>query len=330
MELPMDADLPLVCVLLATYNGERFLREQIDSVLAQDYPAVEILARDDGSTDGTVAILEEYALREPARVRLLRDGQSTGLAMRNFRLLMDASSAPYVCFCDQDDVWLPHKVSVSLEAMRGLERQYGKDAPLLVFSDLRVVDDGLRTLHPSLWRMEGSDPGAVWRLRSSLGQNVATGCAMMLNRRLVQLSLPMPDEAPHHDRWVALLATTLGHSRALAEPLVLYRQHSGNVTGARMQAETLTNVVERSRDSSGRVKQWWVSQGVAAALLRLHGDALKPQDRRLVEAYLRCGTSASRWVRVGTLLRHRIFRKGWLRNAATVWELWRLKPRGPR
>jgi hypothetical protein len=94
-----------------------------------------------------------------------------------------------------------------------------------------------------------------------------------------------------------------------------------------METETLAKVVERSQDSTGRVKQWWINQDVAAALLRLHGESLRAGDRRLVEAYLRCGRSPSRWTRVLTLLRHRIFRKGLLRNAATLWELWRLKPR---
>jgi glycosyltransferase involved in cell wall biosynthesis len=325
----MDADLPLVCVLLATYNGAKYLREQIDSVLAQDYPAVEILARDDGSSDGTVEILEEYAQREPQRVRLVRDGVKSGSAKGNFLRLLAASGAAYVCLCDQDDVWLPGKVSASLQAMRELEARHGKDTPLLVFSDLRVVDEQLRELYPSYWRQERVDPSAIHRLRSTLGQNVLTGCTAMLNRPLVKLALDMPEETPMHDRWIALLATTLGHSAFLTEATVLYRQHGGNVVGARVEAETLESVARRAQDSGNRVKQWWVNQDVAAALLRLHGDALRVEDRRLVEAYLRCGQSPSRWVRVGTLLRHRIFRTGWLRNAATVWELWRLKPRDP-
>lgn len=318
---------PKVQVLLATYNGARFLREQIDSVLEQTYPWLEVLERDDGSTDDTMAILEEYARCVPERVSLLRDGERSGSAKGNFLRLLAASNAPYVCLCDQDDVWLPEKVSAGLEAMRRLEAEYGKDGPLLVFSDLRVVDERLRKLHPSLWRHEGLDPAAVHRLRSMLGQNVVTGCTAMLNRRLVELALQMPDETPMHDRWIGLLATALGHACYLSEPLVLYRQHGGNVVGARVEAETLANVVERSRDSTDRVTQWWVNQDVAAALLRLHGEALRTEDLRLVEAYLRCGQSRSRWIRVGTLLRYRIFRAGWLQNVATLWELWRLKLR---
>jgi glycosyltransferase involved in cell wall biosynthesis len=321
---------PLVQVLLATYNGARYLREQMESVLAQDDPAVEILARDDGSSDGTVEILEEYARRLPERVRLVSDGVKSGSAKENFLQLLAASSAPYVCLCDQDDVWLPGKVSASLQAMRGLEAKHGKAVPLLVFSDLRVVDAELRELSPSYWRQERVDPSAIARLRSTLGQNVVTGCTAMLNRPLVELALRMPEETPMHDRWIALLATTLGHSAFLTEATVLYRQHGGNVVGARVEAETLEDVARRTRNSGERVKQWWVNQDVAAALLRLHGEALQMKDRRLVEAYLRCGASPSPWVRVGTLLRHRIFRTGLLRNVATVWELWRLKPRDPQ
>src|SRR5215467_3608829 len=91
-------------VLLATFNGERFLREQIDSVLAQDYPNLRVLARDDGSTDGTLDILREYQLRFPDRFRLLPIDQPAGSAKGNFLKLMQAASANYLCFCDQDDV----------------------------------------------------------------------------------------------------------------------------------------------------------------------------------------------------------------------------------
>jgi glycosyltransferase involved in cell wall biosynthesis len=294
-------------------------------VLAQDYPSLEILARDDGSTDGTQAILEAYAQREPKRLLLLRDGESSGSAKENFRRLLMASTAPYVCLCDQDDVWLPHKVSASMQAMQALEAVHGPDRSLLVFSDLTVVDERLRTLHRSFWQQAGLDPRNIHRLRSALSENVVTGCTALLNRNLLELAVTMPPEAPMHDRWIALLAAALGYSAFLREPTVLYRQHRANVIGARLESDTLASMAKRSQDSTGRVAQWWTSQHVAAALLRLHGERLQPAQRRLLAAYLRCGRSPHRLVRVATLLRHGFFRRGWLRNLATLWVLWRLK-----
>jgi hypothetical protein len=319
---------PPVQVLLATYNGARFLAEQIDSVLGQTYPRVEILARDDGSTDGTQAVLEAYAQRAPDRVRLLREGGRSGSAKENFLRLLAASTAPYVSLCDQDDVWLPHKVSAGMEAMRALEARHGQGAPLLVFSDLTVVDEGLRTLQRSFWRQAGLDPRSIHRLRSMLSENVVTGCTALLNRPLAELALTMPPEAPMHDRWIALLAAALGHSEFLRRPAVLYRQHGANVIGARREDHTLASMGRRSQDSTGRVAEWWTSQHMAAALLRLHGEGLRPEQRQLLAAYLRCGRSPHRLVRVALFLRYGFFRSGWLRNLATLWELWRLRPEG--
>jgi glycosyltransferase involved in cell wall biosynthesis len=135
-----------VQVLLATYNGERFLREQIDSILAQTLPGVSILARDDGSNDSTPQILEDYGRRSPDRFRILPTVTPTGSARDNFLALLHASEAPYIAFADQDDVWLPQKLERQMNAMHGLEQRYGTSTPLLVFSDLRVVSDDLTSI----------------------------------------------------------------------------------------------------------------------------------------------------------------------------------------
>jgi glycosyltransferase involved in cell wall biosynthesis len=312
-------------VLLATYNGERFLREQIESILAQEYADLTILARDDGSSDGTEALLAEYAVRDPRRMRLVVDGERSGSAQANFLRLLRASSAPYVCLSDQDDVWLPHKISACMRAMQHMEAEHGVAAPLLVFSDLRVVDERLQPLHASFWRHERVDPSSIHRLRSMLHQNMLTGCTAMLNRALVELVLTMPEEASMHDRWIALVAAALGHSTSLPEPMVLYRQHAANVVGASREAASVASVARRAKDAGGRVAEWETSQRMARALLRLHGGAMREVDRRLVETFLRCGTSSSRMVRVGIFLRYRFFRSGWLRNAATVVMLWQLR-----
>jgi glycosyltransferase involved in cell wall biosynthesis len=134
--------LPVVTILLATYNGERYLREQIDSLLAQTHP-VRVLARDDGSRDGTVSILRDYAERWPQRFALLEDDSGTGHAKWNFLRLTDTAvqipGIDYLAFADQDDVWMPEKIELEMKAMRQLEKRYGATVPLLVFSDLSVV-----------------------------------------------------------------------------------------------------------------------------------------------------------------------------------------------
>ena len=318
-------DISKVEVLLATYNGARYLREQIDSILGQDYANLVVLAWDDGSTDGTQAILEEYAMRFPGRVQVCAGGEATGHPKLNFLRLMQASTAEYVCFADQDDVWLPHKVSLTMAAMRRMETRYGAQAPLLVFTDLRVVDERLQTLHRSFWQRAGLRAENIHRLERVLGDNVVTGCTAMMNRSLCTLATQMPAEAEMHDRWVGLLAAALGAAEPIAEQTVLYRQHGRNVVGSKQADASLSGLVSRSQHDDGRRAERLKSEHQVRALLRLHGAQLSPERRSVLEAYLRSGESDSAWSRVGITLRYGFYRSGLLRSGATIVDLWRAR-----
>jgi glycosyltransferase involved in cell wall biosynthesis len=315
---------PVVEVLLATYNGARFLREQIDSILTQDYARLRILARDDGSTDETANVLNEYAERFPERFRVMPLSPATGSAKDNFLRLMQESSANYVCFSDQDDVWLTNKISQTMRAMKQLETQWGQDTPLLVFTDLRVVDQQLNLLHDSFWAHERIKPDRIDRMTSILQRNVVTGCTAMLNRRLLDIALRMPKEAAMHDHWVALLASAIGRSSAVESPTILYRQHGQNVVGVK-KSRSLPEVVRRIFRNDARIVQWNIHQQQARALLAIHHDELSTKDRNLLEAYLRCGTSNSRIIRIATLMRYGFYRTTAMENIATLVDLWRMK-----
>ena len=228
--------IPTVEVLLATYNGEHYLQQQIDSILAQTGVTVRITARDDGSTDTSTELLARRV--SAGTLNLLPTGTPTGSATGNFRLLLQQSSANYVALADQDDVWQTTKLERSLQAMRALEQRYGPTTPLLVFTDLTVVDVDLDPVAPSLWHTNGLNPHNVQRLGRLLGENVVTGCTALLNYPLAALTAQMPQPsaadslALQHDHWIALLACTLGHATWLPQPTVHYRQHPGNVLGA--------------------------------------------------------------------------------------------------
>jgi glycosyltransferase involved in cell wall biosynthesis len=314
----------VVEVLLATFNGEHYLREQLDSILAQDYEYVRVLAKDDGSSDGTQNILDEYAERLPDRFRVIPGGVTGGSAKNNFLLLMKESTAEYICFADQDDVWLPHKVSITKRAMDELESCWGKDVPLLVFSDLRVVDDQLRTLQASYWAYEKLRPQRVRRLGALLVQNVVTGCTCMLNRKLVDLSLSMPEEAIMHDHWVALLASAMGKTNAIEAQTVLYRQHDKNVIGSEQRTGSLSEFTLRVRKTDVRRMEWKKSQSQARALLRVHGTELSQKAWEQILAFLRCGTSRNRLVRIWILVRHGYLRTGLLQKLATLSDQWKM------
>jgi hypothetical protein len=327
-------------VLLATYNGERFLCEQVDSILAQQLPAdveLRILARDDGSRDGTRAILEQYASRESGRFCLLPASAPTGHAKFNFARLMAAATAPYVCLCDQDDVWLPGKVARSLAAMRVLEANLearhgnthgnmpGKTLPLLVFSDLRVVGQKLDTIAPSFWAQMGLDPESAHSLSRSLVQDSFTGCTGMLNRELCGWGARLPPEAPMHDRWLMLVVAAMGASHALAEPTVLYRQHEDNVVGARAEDVSAMGLVQRTASGSGRTQQWVISHRLASAFERLAGEGLPAKSRATLELFRRSGEASTGIARVAALLRGGFRRNGLLRNVSMVVEAFKTR-----
>src|SRR5262245_2756191 len=173
---------PDIEILLATYNGARFLDVQIESLLRQRDVSFRILVRDDGSTDETPAIIERYRRSRPETFRVLSTSGNIGAA-GNFSALLAHSEAPYAALCDQDDVWAPHKLRVLCETLREMEARHGADTPLLVHSDLEVVDESLRVLHSSHWRYIGSDPEHT-NLARLLIRNSVTGCASLINRAL--------------------------------------------------------------------------------------------------------------------------------------------------
>lgn len=306
-------------VLLATYNGERFLREQVDSIWAQTYSNVSILARDDGSSDGTLALLDEYARRFPNRFQLLPTGTPSGSAMTNFRSLLHASTAPYIAFADQDDIWVPEKLAREMDSMRDLEKQHGPETPLLVFSDLAVVDDRCAVLAPSFWTHRNLDPANIHHLERLLMENVVTGCTSVLNRALIQCARRMPNSAPMHDGWMALCACIFGHAAGISAPLVLYRQHENNAVGAlRPNGESTLHRLWRN---DRRRDRWRASVIQARELLDIYGDSLPQKEAITLQRLLACDTDPGRLRRLAIFLREGFFTGSVAGNLAAAWNL---------
>ena len=220
-------------ILLATYNGAAFLNQQLGSIESQTHRNWRLIVRDDGSTDKTPEIIEAFRARHPDKVVVLRDEDGNLGLVRNFSRLMEHAGADYVAFCDQDDVWKPEKLEHSLQKMRALEAKHGPEGPLLVFTDLTVVDEDLQVVHPSFWRYQGVRPKRCNALIRLLLLNVVTGCTALMNRPLVEKSMPIPGGAVVHDWWVALVAAVFGAAGYIVQPTVLYRQHGKNISGAR-------------------------------------------------------------------------------------------------
>ena len=220
-----------VTILLATFNGDKFIREQIESILSQTYTNWELLIHDDGSTDSTPVILNEYSLKYPDKIKILV-APPTGCAKNNFLLLMNHADSNYIMFCDQDDVWHQDKIEKTLVEMQSVEKELSSDTPILIFSESRVVDENLKEICPMLSKYQNLDCNRT-SLSKLLLQNVATGCTMMINSSLLGLAkVKNTDSIKMHDWWCALIASKFGVLSFISEPLVDYRQHSDNSVGA--------------------------------------------------------------------------------------------------
>jgi len=222
----------MIDILMATYNGQKHLRDQIDSLLAQTNQDWQLLIRDDKSTDNTVAIIKEYAAKYSDKIKLLEDNCGKVGASMNFHRLLENSTAEYIMFCDQDDVWLPQKIEVTLALMKATEATC-PNKPTLVHTDLKVVDSQLRTIAKSLWLYQGIPLEFGNDADRIMIQNVATGCTIMINKIAKNISLPIPKEAVMYDWWIAINVAKHGRIVYASQQLVLYRQHSNNAVGAK-------------------------------------------------------------------------------------------------
>lgn len=223
----------MIDILLATYNGEKFLSEQINSILAQTVTEWKLLIRDDGSTDGTFGIIEHYIKKYPDKIICIQDNNSNLGVTRNFECLMEHSNAEYLMFCDQDDIWFPDKIKTSLRKLQAMEQQYGADIPLLVYTDLSVCDEEGTLTANSFWKFQGGDPTVATNFSKALVQNNATGNTFIFNRALCNRALPFSSDAVMHDWWVALCALYLGKIDYLTDQTIFYRQHNSNVSGSK-------------------------------------------------------------------------------------------------
>lgn len=220
----------MIEVVLPTYNGAPYLEAQMVSIHEQTLRPTRLLLRDDGSSDGTPALIFRLQQRYGTWLELLQAKDNSG-CVANVNYLLEATTAPYVALADQDDLWLPQKLEQALVLMQQLEARLGVETPLLVHSDLELVDDQAQPLGFRYWHHQRLDPQRTDPADLAL-TNVVTGCTALCNRALLQLALPIPAEALMHDWWLALVASAFGQIALVEPPGVFYRQHGGNVLGA--------------------------------------------------------------------------------------------------
>ncbi|HKU26735.1 MAG TPA: glycosyltransferase family 2 protein [Candidatus Sulfotelmatobacter sp.] len=299
-------DSHLVLVLLATFNGSRYLREQLDSIAAQTYTHWRLIVADDGSQDDTLTIVQDFSERHPGRVCIV-PGVPVGSARDNFfRLLRFPELAPYFAFCDQDDVWSADKLERLIRQCKEIEAQH-PGLGCMVYSDLAVVDAHLVSLNPSFMDQVRARPHEI-TFKTLLVENAVPGCAMVFNAALARVFRDRPfnpGAAIMHDWWIALLAATLGHVSFIPIPLVNYRQHATNTLGSVKRsgiAFVFNKLFRGDRDAALK------TYAQATAFLEVYSDLLDPAVREDLQVFGSL-SQRSKFERIRLILKHQMLKQ---------------------
>lgn len=238
-----------VNILMATYNGERYVSEQIESIINQSFTNWFLLIRDDGSTDNTMGILDRYEKKEK-RIMVIRDNLGNLGQCLNFdEIMKNIKIDSYVMFSDQDDVWLSTKIEESVKEIKSLETIHGTETPILVYTNYNVVNDKLYYINTAYSKADLEAPELI--ANRLLIQNWIMGCTMIINNKLLKYSVEIPIEAENHDNWIALIASMTGCVHYLDKITMIHRVHSNNVT---RNCET-TNIKNRIKRVKKRFKE---------------------------------------------------------------------------
>ena len=226
-------------ILLATYDGEKYLREQLDSILEQSYSDFRVLISDDGSTDTTKEILNEYVNKDN-RIVVFLQNKNLGV-VKNFEYLMKKVENEYFMFCDQDDIWQKDKIKKSVETME-------KEQADLIYTDLEVVNQDLEVIQKSYWKLKGFDKKVrkYNNFEALYLNNFITGCTMLVKSKWLEKILPLPNKSKYilHDYWTALVVSKFGKLAYVDEALVKYRQHIDNKIGSRKKSDEINDFSE--------------------------------------------------------------------------------------
>jgi len=231
---------PHVDILLSTFNGEKYLEIQLDSLFQQDYVNWTLLVRDDGSTDTTLAILEKYRQQYPDKIKILNDSDGNIGYCRSFTKLLQQSSAEYVMYCDQDDHWNPDKISKLLSVIAEEEAKLPGRAHL-VFSDLQTTNSEMKVSSGSF--LKRTHYLSRYGVQIFFLKNYIPGCNILFNRTLVSYAMKTDNLINLHDHWLFMVCSSIGKITFLDESLMKYRIHDKNAIGFKESQSKVINKV---------------------------------------------------------------------------------------
>lgn len=305
----------MIDILMAVYNGEKYLAEQIESILAQTETDWRLFICDDCSADSSYDIACGYAEKFPEKITALRSDAPSGSAKANFMKMLSLAESEYIMFSDQDDYWLPHKIRLTAERMTETEKAY-PDAPIAVHTQLEIADEALNTLHGSFTHYQGLDP-SYKSLNRLLTQNNVTGCTLMINRRLLEFIKDIPpDDMLMHDWWIALAASAFGRIEFVDTPTIRYRQHGENQLGA-VNNRSLKGAAKIVLERSNTKKRVSITFEQAEKFYKAYCSSLPEDAKKCLETYLSI-PKHGKIVRAAMLLKHGYLKQNFLTAAGQL------------
>ena len=307
----------MVDILLAVYNGEKYLKEQLNSIINQTYQDFNIIIRDDGSTDDSFDIIKEFTLLYPEKIKIV-EGKPSGSAKNNFFELMNHTNSDYIMFCDQDDVWLKNKIELTLSKMKEFENTHGKHTPLLCHTDLKVVDENLNTIHPSFYKMQKFNISKT-SLNYAMVQNIVTGCTIMINKPLLDIAKGTNSEnIIMHDWWLFLIASAFGKVEAINTPTMLYRQHENNQLGAAPEGKVIYYLKKLLFSNKNHSKNILLKTCMQAKIFNnTFSEKLSQQNKLLAKEYS-CILQKNKLCKIITVIKFRFWKHSFIRKLGQI------------
>lgn len=314
---PSHQTSPNVAILLATYNGAKYLKAQLDSIIHQTHPNWTIYVSDDGSTDQTLDIIKSYQKTLQTKLILLHHPQPFRSAKLNFSFLLNSvPDHPYYMFCDQDDAWHPKKISALLQtiSIQSTSTQasstQASSTPLLAHCDCQIVDQNLKVIHHSFIRHTQKILKTDTITKQLLLECYIPGCVIMFNHTLRQLTQPIPNSSAMHDWWLQQVASLTGQILYLDRPLHSYRQHDNNAVGAN-HSKSLTTRIYKLINYKKHRSTWKTHQATVLAqaktLLKIYRSHLTPDNFNILTTFITIMETKSPLKRLYLLLKHRFF-----------------------
>lgn len=306
--------MAMVTIVMTTYNGEKYLKEQIESILTSTYKDFVLYIVDDGSQDNTMKILENYRERYPDKINIYQNEANLGVTL-NYLNAICRTTSDYIMLCDQDDVWKKDKIARTLKRIRQIEVQFGKELPIAVFTDANVVDEQLNIINESFFRSGRLNPLRV-DLPHLLMENKLIGCTVMINqavRRILQGS-SLPQNARFHDGWLGLIAAAFGKISFIKEPTILYRQHEDNIVGDKGFISYIASRVCNLRRQKEALKALYLQ---AEEFARLYNNLLDNQRLETIVRFSKLNKENFIKRRI-TLIKYGYLKSGIIRNIGLI------------